>query len=89
MIDEQMNVLNLASPAFYGGANSGFSFTLAGVTRTDNAAWYYARDRRQRRTRHEEVAAPRRLRDAEHLHDNSPAATSAGPTSPACPNSHP
>ena len=43
VIDKQMNVLNLAFAGFYGGAKSGFSFTLAGVTRTDNAAWYNAR----------------------------------------------
>jgi Pregnancy-associated plasma protein-A len=43
VIDEQMSVLNLAFAGFYGGAASGFSFTLAGVTRTDNAAWYNAR----------------------------------------------
>ena len=43
VIDEQMSVLNLAFAGFYGGAGSGFSFTLAGVTRTDNAAWYNAR----------------------------------------------
>ena len=43
VIDKQMSVLNLSFGAFYGGAKSGFSFTLAGVTRTDNAAWYNAR----------------------------------------------
>jgi hypothetical protein len=43
VIDEQMSVLNLAFAAFYGGARSGFSFHLAGVTRTDNAEWYNAR----------------------------------------------
>ena len=43
VIDKQMAVLNLAYAAFYGGTKSGFSFTLAGVTRTDNAAWYNAR----------------------------------------------
>jgi len=43
VIDEQMSVFNLAFAGFYGGAASGFSFTLAGVTRTDNAAWYNAR----------------------------------------------
>jgi hypothetical protein len=42
IIREQMNVLNLAFAGFYGGANTGFSFRLAGVTRTDNAAWHYA-----------------------------------------------
>ena len=42
VIQEQMNVLNLAFAGFYGGANTGFSFTLVGVTRTNNAAWHYA-----------------------------------------------
>jgi len=40
-IDEQMTVLNLAFAGFYGGAPSGFRFSLAGVTRTDNADWFY------------------------------------------------
>ena len=39
-IDEQMTVLNLAFAGFYGGARSGFSFELVGVTRTDNADWF-------------------------------------------------
>jgi hypothetical protein len=43
VIDEQLNVLDLAFAGFYGGAKSGFAFTLAGVTRTDNASWYTAR----------------------------------------------
>ena len=43
VIDSQMSVLNLAFAGFYGGAKSGFSFKLAGVTRTDNAVWYNAR----------------------------------------------
>ena len=43
VIDKQMSVLNLAFAGFYGGARSGFSFALAGVTRTDNAEWYNAR----------------------------------------------
>jgi hypothetical protein len=41
-IDAQMTVLNLAFAGFYGGAKSGFRFELAGVTRTDNADWFYA-----------------------------------------------
>ncbi len=41
-IDEQMTVLNLAFAGFYGGVKSGFKFELAGVTRTDNAEWFYA-----------------------------------------------
>jgi hypothetical protein len=42
IIDQQMNVLNLAFAGFYGGVDTGFSFQLAGVTRTDNAAWHFA-----------------------------------------------
>ena len=41
-IDEQMTVLNLAFAGFYGGVKSGFKFELAGVTRTNNADWFYA-----------------------------------------------
>jgi hypothetical protein len=37
-ISDQMAVLNQN----FGGSRTGFSFTLAGVTRTDNAAWFYA-----------------------------------------------
>jgi hypothetical protein len=40
-IDEQITVLNLAFAGFYGGVKSGFKFELAGVTRTDNADWFY------------------------------------------------
>jgi hypothetical protein len=39
-IEEQMNVLNLAFAGFYGGADFGMQFELAGVTRTENADWY-------------------------------------------------
>ncbi len=39
-ITAQMNVLNLAFAGFYGGPNTGFSFTLAGVDRTNNAKWF-------------------------------------------------
>jgi hypothetical protein len=39
-IRQQMTVLNLAFAGFYGGADSGMSFELEGVTRTDNAAWF-------------------------------------------------
>ena len=39
VIDEQMDVLNAAFAGFYGGAATGFSFRLAGVTRTNNAEW--------------------------------------------------
>ena len=34
--------LNAAYGGFYGGAATGFSFKLVGVTRTDNAAWHFA-----------------------------------------------
>jgi hypothetical protein len=42
VVDEQMNVLNLAFAGFYGGVNTGLKFKLVGVTRTDNAAWHFA-----------------------------------------------
>jgi len=41
-IREQITVLDLAFGGFYGGADTGFDFELAGVTRTVNAAWYNA-----------------------------------------------
>ena len=41
-IGAQMTALNLAYGGVYGGTNSGFSFRLVGVTRTDNAEWFYA-----------------------------------------------
>jgi hypothetical protein len=41
-INEQMAVLNSAFAGFYGGVSTGFSFTLAGVDRTNNAAWFDA-----------------------------------------------
>jgi len=41
VVQDQMSVLNLAFAGFYGGANTGFSFRLAGVTRTNSAAWHY------------------------------------------------
>jgi hypothetical protein len=41
-IDDQIRILNLGFAGFYGGANTGFQFTLAGVTRTDNAEWFNA-----------------------------------------------
>ena len=39
-IAAQMKVLNNTFAGGEGGARTGFSFTLAGVTRTDNAAWF-------------------------------------------------
>ncbi len=41
-IDEQIRVMNFAFGAIYGGAKTGLSFTLAGVTRSVNADWYDA-----------------------------------------------
>ena len=41
-IDDQIRVMNLAFAGVYGGAKTGFSFELAGVTRTDNAEWFNA-----------------------------------------------
>jgi pregnancy-associated plasma protein-A len=38
----QITVLNRTFAGREGGANTGFSFQLAGVTRTDNAEWFYA-----------------------------------------------
>jgi hypothetical protein len=42
IIDRQMEVLNAAFAGFYGGAHTGFSFELVGVTRTNNPAWHFA-----------------------------------------------
>ena len=39
---DQIAVLNNTFAGGEGGADTGFSFELAGVTRTDNAAWFYA-----------------------------------------------
>jgi len=41
-IAAQIAVLNTTFAGGEGGATSGFSFRLAGVTRTDNAGWFYA-----------------------------------------------
>ncbi|MGE5691543.1 MAG: zinc metalloprotease [Pseudomonadota bacterium] len=41
-IDAQMTALNLGFAGFYGGANTGMKFKLVGVTRTNNADWFYA-----------------------------------------------
>jgi hypothetical protein len=41
-IATQIAVLNDTFAGGEGGAATGFSFTLAGVTRTDNAGWFYA-----------------------------------------------
>jgi hypothetical protein len=42
LIRDQIRVLNATYAGFEGGYATGFSFTLAGVTRTVNADWYYA-----------------------------------------------
>jgi Pregnancy-associated plasma protein-A len=41
-ITDQIAVLNRTFAGGEGGASTGFSFRLAGVTRTDNADWFYA-----------------------------------------------
>jgi hypothetical protein len=41
-INAQMNVLNNTFAGGEGGTDTGFSFELKGVTRTDNAKWFYA-----------------------------------------------
>jgi hypothetical protein len=41
-IGDQIRVLNNTFGGGEGGADTGFSFWLAGVTRTDNADWFYA-----------------------------------------------
>jgi hypothetical protein len=41
-INAQMNVLNNTFAGGEGGPKTGFSFELKGVTRTDNAKWFYA-----------------------------------------------
>jgi pregnancy-associated plasma protein-A len=41
-IAAQIAVLNNTYAGGEGGANTGFRFRLTGVTRTDNAAWFYA-----------------------------------------------
>jgi pregnancy-associated plasma protein-A len=41
-INAQMDVLNDTYAGGEGGTNTGFSFELAGVSRTDNAKWFYA-----------------------------------------------
>jgi pregnancy-associated plasma protein-A len=42
VIDDQMEALNAAYAGFYGGPATGFSFRLAGVTRTNNTEWHLA-----------------------------------------------
>jgi hypothetical protein len=40
MIREQVRVLNESYNGRTGGANTGFGFSLAGITRTENATWF-------------------------------------------------
>ena len=40
-IDRQIRILNQTFAGAEGGADSGFTFVLAGVTRTDNPDWFY------------------------------------------------
>jgi Pregnancy-associated plasma protein-A len=40
-IRNQIEALNLSYGGFYGGADTGFRFTLAGVDRTTNATWFH------------------------------------------------
>jgi len=42
-INDQIRVLNVTFAGGEGGTDTGFSFRLAGVTRTDNAAWFNAK----------------------------------------------
>ncbi|MET0939694.1 MAG: zinc metalloprotease [Gaiellaceae bacterium] len=41
-INAQMDVLDNTFSGGEGGTNTGFAFELAGITRTDNAKWFYA-----------------------------------------------
>jgi hypothetical protein len=41
-VRDEMRVLNAGYSGAEGGYNTGFTFTLAGITRTVNADWYYA-----------------------------------------------
>ena len=63
-LDAQVAVLNKTFGGREGGFRTNFSFYLAGVTRTDNAAWFAG----QQRERDEEGAAPGRERCPQRLH---------------------
>jgi Pregnancy-associated plasma protein-A len=41
-INRQIRIMNQGFAGFYGGEDQGFRFELAGVTRTNNAEWFYA-----------------------------------------------
>ncbi len=56
IIRDQIDVLNATYGGFEGGYATGFNFTLAGVTRTVNADWFYASisgERSMKRALHE------------------------------------
>jgi hypothetical protein len=79
-IADQITVLNVTFGGGEGGAKTGFAFELAGVTRTDNAKWFYSGSggaehdmkRTLRRGGASALTCTRR----------PPAPTSAGPTCP-------
>ena len=41
-VETQIRIMNLGYAGFYGGYDQGFRYKLAGITRTDNAEWFYA-----------------------------------------------
>jgi hypothetical protein len=41
-VDRQIRIMNLGYSGFYGGYDQGFRFELVGITRTNNAEWFYA-----------------------------------------------
>jgi hypothetical protein len=45
----QIDVLNNTFAGGEGGADTGFRFTLAGITRSDNASWFLRQPGRRRR----------------------------------------
>ena len=51
MIRAQIRVLNDSFNGRTGGANTGFAFDLAGITRTNNAAWFDRATQLRRRAR--------------------------------------
>ena len=78
IIRDQIRVLNATFGGFEGGYATGFSFTLAGTTRTVNADWFYA-EPRQRRAGDEARPPPGRGQRAQHVPDDGRRRTSAGP----------
>lgn len=40
-VERQIQIMNLGYAGFYGGYDQGFRFKLVGITRTDNADWFY------------------------------------------------